>query len=93
MEHVQVRTVIHLFQQAVAEFLDELVFLSHDLGQVDADIARVDTPALSVLRIVRYLGAMNHGFCWSTTCIDASPAHLASFDQGYSPSVIGERNR
>src|SRR5262249_3131480 len=93
VEHVQVRAVVHLFQQTVAEFLDELVFLSHDFGQIRADVARVNTPALSVLRIVCYLGAMNHGFRRNTTCIDASPADVAPLDHGHSPSVISERNR
>src|SRR5579862_2311023 len=59
---------------------DNFVFLRDDFLKIDADVFRVDAPAVGVAGVVRNLRAGNHGFRGSAADVDAGSAKISLFD-------------
>src|SRR5260370_8583808 len=70
------------------ETQNDLIFLSDDFGEIDADVRCVDAPARGVSRVVSDLRAVNHRFGRGAADVDAGAAKILSLDQRYRPAEI-----
>src|SRR6266849_6104514 len=85
---VQTFSVLHLFLDTGPPLLDDLIFASDDLRQIDADFAGMHTPLLRMAGVVSHLRAGDHRLSRRAPGVDAGSPQLRLFDEGHIPPVV-----
>src|SRR5205807_1290310 len=87
---VKVWPRIHFALLAGAKLLHDLVFSSHNGGQIDRDIGGPDSPTARMAGVMRYLCAGNHRLRRRAACIDTGTTQFRLLDQGYRSAKVCE---
>jgi len=82
--------LVDLLLLAAAKAENDFVFLSNNLGEINANIRSVDTPARGVARVVSDLRTMDHRLGGRATNVDARATQVLFLDKRHRPSQIGE---
>src|SRR5260370_29883581 len=86
----QVGALIDLLLLSGAKAKNDFVFLGNDLGEINAHVHRVDTPARGISRVMSNLRAMDHRLGRRASDVDAGAAQILFLDERNRPPQIGE---
>ena len=87
-EQMDIRADVHLLLISAAKLIHHRIFARDNRGQIDADAARVHSPARSIARVMRHLRRRDHRFRRRAAGVDASAAQFRFFNQRNFPAVI-----
>src|SRR6266852_9723274 len=84
----QVGALIDLLLLSGAKAKNDFVFLGNDLGEINAYVRCVDTPARSISRVMSNLRAMDHRFSGGASDVDACAAQILFLDECHGPTEV-----
>src|SRR6266849_8437075 len=86
----KIGALIDLLLLSGAKAKNDFVFLGNYLGEINAYVRCVDTPARSISRVMSNLRAMDHRFSGGASDVDACAAQILFLDERNRPPQIGE---
>src|SRR6266436_4496297 len=80
--------LIDLLLLSGAKAKNDFVFLGNDLGEINAHVRRVDTPACGISRVMSNLRAMDHRLGRRAPDVDACATKILFLDECHGPTKI-----